>query len=110
MMFDAYAVLAAILRESGQAAYEPAPVPISTISTISTPPDARAHVGRPPSRPPDRPDPETLPYGCGVSGSPRTWSGRVVSLDEWRRLTEWEKHGSTGKTWNGLTRRWQPGP
>jgi len=110
MMFDAYAVLAAILRESGQAAYEPAPVPISTISTIGTPPDARAHVGRPPSRPPDRPDPETLPYGRGVSGSPRTWSGRVVSLDEWRRLTEWEKHGSTGKTWSGLTRRWEPGP
>lgn len=47
-------------------------------------------------------------HGRSVAGSPVTWTGKVVSLDEWRRLSEWERHGSTGKVWNGLTRQWEP--
>ncbi len=62
-----------------------------------------------PSRPaPSRPEPETFPFGVGVAGSPKTWTGRIVSLEEWRRLSDWDKHGSTGKVWNGLTRQWEP--
>lgn len=57
---------------------------------------------------PPQPTPEAFPYGVGVTGNPRTWTGRVVSLDEWRRLSEWDRHGSTGKIWNGLTRQWEP--
>lgn len=47
-------------------------------------------------------------HGRSVAGIPVTWTGKVVSLDEWRRLSEWERHGSTGKVWNGLTRQWEP--
>lgn len=59
---------------------------------------------------PPQPTPEAFPYGVGITGTPRTWTGRVVSLDEWRRLSEWDRHGSTGKIWNGLTRQWEPKP
>lgn len=55
-------------------------------------------------------DLETFPHGDSVAGSPRTWTGRVVSLDAWRALSEWERHGSTGKLWNGRTRRWEDTP
>lgn len=62
-----------------------------------------------PSRPtPPRPEPDAFPYGHSVDGQPLTWTGKVVSLAEWKRLSEWDKHGSTGKVWNGLTRAWEP--
>ena len=47
------------------------------------------------------------PYGHAVGGSPKTWTGKIVSLAEWRELSEWDKHGSTGKMWNGLTQKWE---
>ncbi|WP_299351574.1 hypothetical protein [uncultured Shimia sp.] len=50
---------------------------------------------------------EKYPYGRAVAGSPRTWTGKVVSLAEWRELSEWDKHGNTGKHWSGLTRQWE---
>ncbi len=40
--------------------------------------------------------PEASPHGLSVSDSPLTWTARIVSLDEWRRLTEWERHGAKG--------------
>lgn len=62
-----------------------------------------------PSRPaPSRPEPDAFPYGHSVDGQPLTWTGKVVSLAEWKRLSEWDKHGSTGKVWNGITRAWEP--
>jgi hypothetical protein len=48
------------------------------------------------------------PYGKAAGGWQRTWTGKVVSLADWRNLSEWERHGSTGKMWNGLTRQWEP--
>lgn len=54
--------------------------------------------------PPEAP----FPYGFGPNGNPRTWTGRVVSLDDWRRMSAWERHGSTGQLWNGITRQWEP--
>jgi hypothetical protein len=45
-------------------------------------------------------------HGASVTGSPRTWTGRIVSLDAWRTLTEWEKHGPNGRHWCGLCRGW----
>ena len=48
------------------------------------------------------------PYGRAVGGGQLTWTGKVVSLDAWRALSEWERHGSTGKMWNGLTQQWEP--
>lgn len=49
-------------------------------------------------------------HGKSFTGNPRTWTGKVVSLDAWRNLNEWERHGSTGKMWNGLTQQWEPKP
>lgn len=46
-------------------------------------------------------------YGASVGGRPRTWTGMIVSLDEWRRLGDRARRGSTGKEWNGLTRQWE---
>lgn len=51
---------------------------------------------------------DASPYGQGCGGGQRTWTGKIVSLDAWRDLSEWEKHGSTGKMWNGETQRWEP--
>lgn len=48
-----------------------------------------------------------FPYGCAPNGNPRTWTGRIVSLDDWRSLSEWDRHGSTGKLWNALSGRWE---
>jgi hypothetical protein len=42
-----------------------------------------------------------------MADAPRTWTGRIVSLDEWRRLTEWEKHGPNGRQWCGITKQWE---
>ena len=46
-------------------------------------------------------------HGFAINGRPKTWTGKIVSLDAWRQLSEWEKHGSGGKMWNGLTRHWE---
>lgn len=50
-----------------------------------------------------------FPHGTGVGGRPLTWTGRVVSLDAWRELSEWERHGPQGRHWNGISRRWEDG-
>ena len=40
--------------------------------------------------------PETFPRGLSAGGRPLTFTGQVVSLDAWRALSEWEKHGPKG--------------
>ena len=50
--------------------------------------------------------PETFPQGVSVAVSPLTWTGRVVSLDEWRRLSEWQRHGPNGRRWCGIASGW----
>jgi len=50
---------------------------------------------------------ETFRHGVSVTGLPLTWTGRIVLLDDWRRLTEWEKHGPNGRRWNGSTKQWE---
>ena len=64
---------------------------------------------RPQPLEPSRQDAETFPHGLSVGGSPLTWTGRVVSLDTWRRLSEWERHGPNGRLWNGITGQWEDG-
>jgi len=46
-------------------------------------------------------------HGVSFGGRPKTWTGRVVSLDAWRALSEWERHGSSGQSWNGAKRQWE---
>lgn len=53
------------------------------------------------------PEESPYPYGCAINGNPKTWTGRIVRVDEWHALSEWDRHGSTGKVWNGITRQWE---
>jgi hypothetical protein len=115
MWFDVAAALAEVAGGE-KAETEPGPranpanranpaLPDSTNSTISTPPEAPA-----PSRPelaPSASGAETL-HGESPGGRPLTWTGRVVSLEEWRRLTDWERHGPDGRTFCGCCRAWLP--
>jgi len=50
---------------------------------------------------------KTFPHGvCEFSDRPRTWTDKVVALDEWRQLSEWEREGPAGRLWCGLCRAW----
>ncbi len=55
----------------------------------------------------DDPAADTFPHGMGIIGDPATWSGRVVSLADWRKLNEWERHGPNGRWFYGDTRQWE---
>lgn len=84
------------------------PVPrVAEVAEVATPPRVKSEIA-PPARA-DGLDPDAFPYGtaCNLGDAPRTWTGRIVSLDEWRRLTQWEKHGPNGRHWNGITRQWE---
>ena len=49
-----------------------------------------------------------FPHSQDLCGNPKTWTGLAVTLDAWRGMSDWDRHGSTGKVWNGLTRAWEP--
>jgi hypothetical protein len=117
MLFDVQSALAEILScpLATSATQNSKHAPVSQMSRVSqrppaeNPPPADVLIFPPkPSAPaPSRPADDPFRHGQSVTGSPRTWTGRVVSLDEWRRLSDWDRHGSTGKIWNGLTRQWE---
>lgn len=118
MLFDVQAALAEILSGplATSATQNPKHAPVSQMSRVSqrpkaeNPPPADVLIFPPqPSAPaPSRPADDPFRHGQSVTGSPRTWTGRVVSLADWAKLSDWEKHGSTGKLWNALTRQWEP--
>lgn len=56
---------------------------------------------------PDDPGADTFAHGQGINGDPRTWTGRVVSLADWRRLSQWDRHGPDGRFFYGDTRQWE---
>ncbi len=58
----------------------------------------------PPQLPPEV---DEMRHGFAEGGRPKTWAGRVVSLDDWRSLSPWDRHGPDGRVWNGKTRRWE---
>jgi hypothetical protein len=37
---------------------------------------------------------------------PRTWTGRIVSPEEWATLSDWDKRGPDGRLWCGVCRVW----
>lgn len=65
----------------------------SVETSMSQPAPARAR----PSQ--DEPYLDTAEY-C------RTWTGRVVSLDEWHQLSAWDRHGPAGRPFCGLCWGW----
>lgn len=42
-----------------------------------------------------------------AGGRVTTWTGRVVSLDEWRTLAAWQRHGPNGRYWCGTSQFWK---
>lgn len=102
MWFDPYAKLAEIaVRPPATSATTAttakfAPALVANVASVATP-----HALKPETEIADCP-----PYGITFGTRPRTWTGRVVSLDEWRRLTEWERHGPNGRHWSGFTKKW----
>ena len=110
MWFDAHAKLAEIATQA------PAARPVSQVTQVSQPPEAQkpafrvATVATPArSKPePTRPNTADFPYGtaCGLGLMPKTWTGRVVSLADWRNLSEWDRHGPNGRIWCGLCQGW----
>lgn len=121
MLFDVQAALADILAEPVAVATPATPAtnpaehpPLSRMSRVSQSPDVSTEedasvmpLAPSPASIPSQPD--AFPYGTSPGGRPLTVTGRVVSLDAWRSLTDWERHGARGRIWNGRTRRWERG-
>lgn len=123
MWFDARAKLAEIAAHSPAAATSdsaqfPATLPVSQEANAETAAPrvaVVASVATPPAEIPKTEysandvgqSEETFPHGVSFGGHPRTWTGRIVVLAEWRQLDEWDRHGSRGQHWNGLTRQWE---
>ena len=118
MKFDAYAFLenlrASEQGDANRAKRANPSGPNSTNSTISTPSAfmsddacAQSVAPLPSAPPPSMPNSDCLFHGIVGNSYRRTWTGKVVSLDDWRQMTDWDQHGSTGKLWNGITRQWE---
>ena len=110
-LFDPYAALRKIEMEAGTPA---------TFATTATSEGifggnvAKVAVVAAPEREiaktePERTQPvsEDFKHGLSIGGRPMTWTGKVVSLEDWRQLSEWEKHGPDGRVWNGKTQQWE---
>ena len=78
-------------RESQQS--QPQAVPFGT-DTEQPKPSAPA-----PSR-----DADTPPLTD--TGRVKTWTGKIVSLDDWRNMSDWDRHGPNGRIWCGIHREW----
>ncbi len=110
MLFDVDAALAEIVAHDTATPATTAtnPPEMRLVSQMSPLSQRRAAENKPqPLHPaPSRPEPDAFPCGVSTTGRPRTWTGKIVSLDDWRRLTDWDKHGSTGKLFCGACREW----
>lgn len=83
-----------------------APQPDMVMSVVSVL-SGRGIPGQSPGAPEvPRPGDDPFRHGRGVTGDPRTWTGRIFSLDDWRRLSDWERHGPDGRLWCGCCRGW----
>lgn len=92
---------------------EPAPegaARLARLARLAPAPDRNPETPPEVERPADPPDParDTFKHGRSITGDPRTWTGRIVSLAEWRRLSDWDRDGPNGRHFYGDTRRWEP--
>ena len=105
MLFDVRAALAEILKQPDPAATPATPATnrpnadlVSRMSRVS-----QATIAKMPGVPfrndgkdspadhtpkeghvPKGPEADVFPYGLSVTGNPRTWTGRIVPLDDWK--------------------------
>ena len=108
MWFDAQAKLAEIAGHPPATSATPATntAPMSQVSRVSQPPEAQKPALHGASvetlgASKAKPDEET------VGGRAVTWTGRVVSLDDWRNLTAWDRKGPDGRHWCGISKAWR---
>jgi hypothetical protein len=115
MLFDAQAALAEILAApvatpATPATNTPEMPPVSQVSRLSQSQPAEIPapatvlpITPPPGTPaPSRDEGDTFRHGHSFEGSPRTWTGRIVSLDEWQRLSAWDRHGPNVRLFRGI--------
>lgn len=101
MLFDVQAALAEILGDAPAAH----PAPVSRAAPRVEAPPAKVLPFAPPPEPSWQ-DGETFRHGRSVTGDPKTWTGRIVSLEEWRKLSDWDRHGPDGRLFCGICRAW----
>lgn len=122
MWFDAQAALAeieggalppsdpALAKNEASLCTKPdkaSPLP-PTVPRVAQVAQVARHLTRNPEAAPDtETGAEPFTHGKAFDGSPRTWTGCVVSLAAWRDLTEWDRHGPNGRHWNGITKQWE---
>lgn len=86
---------------------DPEPAPVAIPEPLPAQPEQRPapRLAAVPSHPAHHP--EAFPNGvCRFTGRPRTWTGKVVSLEDWRRLSDWEREGPAGRLFCGICRAW----
>ena len=105
MWFDAQVELAKLAGGRENDAYPPA-----TLATTATNRARVAIVADVATAPAGYKKSEHARDGRSVTGQPLTWTGRVVSLADWRTLTEQERHGPNGRHWCGVTKHWLQPP
>ena len=114
-LFDVQAALAEILGGTAATVATPATNPASVASVAAVAPahsenaapaEVLPFVPPPYAAVPSRKDADTFRHGRSVTGLPKTWTGRVVSLDQWRNLSAWDRHGPDGRLWCGACRAW----
>ena len=122
MWLDAHAVLAEIMRDHPATTATTATkvLAVSQESRLSQPPQPETHMANVANvadvaasrlqRVEQNSSPEAFPHGTAFNrgDAPLTWTGRIVSLADWRSMTDWEKHGPNGRHWNGITKCWVP--
>lgn len=120
MWFDVNAAKARIeaeFAEQPKTGSEPAPHAIRAIHAIPEAETGRqiaqiARIARPPASGPkndDQPAPSVSRQDdppLNADGYARTWTGRVVSLANWRALSDWDRHGPNGRLHCGICRQW----
>lgn len=101
MLFDVQTALAEILS-----------TPAATAATIASPPPKIASVSLKSRVSQSQPaenvedDGDTFRHGRAYGPRAKTWTGRVVNLEEWRNLSAWDRHGPDGRLWCGICQSW----
>ena len=123
MLFDVQAALAEILSSpvATPATQAPERAPVSRLSQVSRsqaagfqnvhalPMSQKSRVSQSQRTEIPAGDTDQFRHGRSATGNPVTWTGRIVSLDEWRRLSAWDRHGQDGRLWCGICQEWVSG-
>jgi hypothetical protein len=112
MWFDAQAELAKL--GGGRESDACPPATLATSATLRPRVAIVADVAAPPATSATTTSNVATPCALAIStqcettgGRVTTWTARVVSLDEWKRLAAWQRYGSNGRRWCGINQCWE---